>query len=237
LASVSAASYGGELATDSIVAAFGSNLTANTAAANSRPLPTQLAGVTVKVTDSAKVTRDAPLFFVSPSQVNYLVPTGTKPGIAEIAVFNGGAQVAKGEAPINPVAPALFTADSSGKGPPSAYALRVRADGSQSAEPLAQYDAALQRFTPVPIDLGPETDQVFLILFGAGFRGGAESDSVATFIGDEIAETLYAGASPDYIGVDQANVRVPRSLAGKGNVSLTLTADSRSSNTVTINIR
>ena len=237
VASVSAASYGGELAADSIVAAFGLNLAASTAAANSLPLPTTLAGVTVKVTDSEKVTRDAPLFFVSPSQINYLVPTGTKPGLAEIAVFNGGNQVAKSETPVNPVAPALFTADASGKGPPAAVALRVRADGSQSTEPVARYDAALQRFVPVPIDLGPEGDQVFLILFGTGFRMPAEPGAVATFIGDEIAEVLFAGAAPGFAGLDQANVRVPRSLAGKGDVIITLAADDRSSNAVTINIR
>ena len=237
LTSVSAASYGGELAADSIVAAFGLNLAASTAVARSLPLPTTLAGVTVKVTDSEKVTRDAPLFFVSPSQINYLVPTGTKPGLAEIAVFNGGNQVAKSETPVNPVAPALFTADASGKGPPAAVALRVRADGSQSTEPVARYDAALQRFVPVPIDLGPESDQVFLILYGTGFRAGSESDSVATFIGDEIAETLFAGAAPGFAGLDQANVRMPRSLAGKGEVSVLLLADNRASNAVTVNVR
>ncbi len=241
LTSVSAASYGGELAADSIVAAFGLNLAATTAAANSLPLPTQLAGVTVRVTDSEKVTRDAPLFFVSPSQVNYLVPAGTKPGIAEIALFNGGNQVAKSETPVNPVAPALFTADASGKGPPAAIALRVRADGSQSVEPLARYDAALQRFVPVPIDLGPDlgnaSDQVFLILFGTGFRTPTEPDAVATFIGDEIAETLFTGASPGFAGLDQANVRLPRSLAGKGEVSVLIVADNRASNAVTVNIR
>ena len=237
LASVSAASYGGELATDSIVAAFGSNLTANTAVANSLPLPTQLGGVTVKVTDSEKVTRDAPLFFVSPFQINYLVPTGTKPGIAEIAVFNGGAQVAKSEAPVNPVAPALFTADASGQGAPAAVALRVRADGSQSVEPVAQYDTAQQRFVLIPIDLGPESEQVFLILFGTGFRAGSGSDSVATFIGDEIVQTLYAGAAPGFAGLDQANVRVPRSLAGKGEVSVLLMVDNRSANAVRVNVR
>jgi uncharacterized protein (TIGR03437 family) len=197
--------------------------------------------VTVKVTDNEKVTRDAPLFFVSPSQVNYLVPAGTKPGIAEIALFNGANQVAKGETPVNPVAPALFTADASGKGPPAAVALRVRADGSQSIEALSRYDAALQRFVPIPIDLGPDmgnaSDQVFLILFGAGFRAPSEPNAVATFIGDEIAETLFAGAAPGFAGLDQANVRLPRSLAGKGEVNVLLMADNRASNAVTVSIR
>jgi uncharacterized protein (TIGR03437 family) len=237
LTSVSAASYGGELAADSIVAAFGSNLAASTAAATSLPLPTTLGGVTVRVTDREQVTHDAPLFFVSPSQINYLVPAAAKPGLAKIIVYNGERVVATSEAPINPVAPALFTANASGQGAPAAIALRVRADGSQSVEQIVRYDAAQQRIVPVPIDLGPEGDQVFLILFGTGFRARSEPEAVAAIIGDKLADVLFSGAAPGFAGLDQANVRLPRSLAGKGEVSLALMADNRSSNRVTVNIR
>jgi uncharacterized protein (TIGR03437 family) len=37
--------------------------------------------------------------------------------------------------------------------------------------------------------------------------------------------------------VDQANIAIPRSLAGRGSVDLILSADGNSSNTVTINIK
>ena len=73
VASVSAASFaaGGSLAPESIAAAFGANLATDTQTAPSLPLPTQLAGVSVKVRDSAGAERLAPLFFVSPGQINY----------------------------------------------------------------------------------------------------------------------------------------------------------------------
>ena len=62
--SVSAASYlSTSLAPESIVSAFGSGFTTSTLAAAS-PLPTMLAGATVKVRDSAGAERLAPLFFV-----------------------------------------------------------------------------------------------------------------------------------------------------------------------------
>src|SRR5262245_39385422 len=69
---VSAASYdpNGILAPDSIAAAFGTKLATQIASAASQPLPTSLAGTTVKVKDSAGVERLAPLFFVSPGQIN-----------------------------------------------------------------------------------------------------------------------------------------------------------------------
>jgi hypothetical protein len=85
-ASVSAASYGAsELARDSIAIAFGASLARATLSAL-LPLHPSIAGTTVRVKDSAGVERLAPLFFVSPTQVNYQVPAGTSIGGATITV-------------------------------------------------------------------------------------------------------------------------------------------------------
>ena len=62
------------LASEAIAAAFGTGLATTTSAATTLPLPTQLAGTTVKIKDSAGIERLAPLFFVSPTQVNYQIP-------------------------------------------------------------------------------------------------------------------------------------------------------------------
>lgn len=236
LATVSAANYNGELANEAIAAAFGSDLATETAVARSLPLPTTLAGVTVKVKDSKGDERDAPLFFVSPSQVNYLVPAGTSAGVALVSIIRDMVR-AKGEVPINATAPGLFSANASGQGVAAAVALRVRADGSQSVEPVARFDQGQNRFVPVPIDLGPENDQVFLILFGTGFRGRSSLDLVTATIGGENAEVVYAGSAPGFAGLDQANVRLPRGLVGKGEVSILLTAENRSANAVTVSVR
>jgi uncharacterized protein (TIGR03437 family) len=236
LASVSAASYNGELAAGSIAVAFGGNLAAGTAIAESLPLPTTLGGVMVKIRDAADTERDAPLFFVSPNQINYQVPTGTSVGIASVTVYNGGRVVGLGGVPITAAAPAFFSANANGEGAPAALLLRVRGD-AQSYEPLARYDQEQQRFVPMPIDLGPEGDQLFLILFGTGFRAPGPSSAVSVTIGDEEAEVLFTGAAPGFAGLDQANVRLPRSLTGRGEVSIVLTADNRSSNAVTVSIR
>lgn len=236
LATLSAASYNGELASQSIAALFGADLANSTAVATGLPLPTTLAGVTVKVKDSEGTERDAPLFFVSQFQINYQLPAGTKEGLASIAVFNNGKLAANGTVAVLNVAPAMFSANSSGQGVAAAFALRVRGN-AQLSEPIARYDSQLQSFVPVPIDLGPESDQVFLILYGSGFQGVSNLASVKATIGGEPAEVLYAGPAPGFVGLDQANVRLPRSLAGKGEVSIVLTANNRSSNAVTISVR
>lgn len=236
LTSVSAASYQGELTAESIVAAFGQNLAVGTAVATSLPLPTQLAGATVKVKDSLDVERDAPLFFVSPNQINYQIPKGASGGIATITVYDSSGKImASGMVPITMAAPALFSANSSGQGVPAALLLRARGD-AQFYEPVARYDAQQRQFVPTPIDLGPEGDLVFLILYGSGFRPTG-AGGVTVMIGDEQAAVLYAGAAPGFVGLDQANVLVPRSLVGKGEVTIQLTADNRSANAVTVNIR
>ncbi|MGH9846919.1 MAG: hypothetical protein ACREEM_50115, partial [Blastocatellia bacterium] len=88
--SVSAASYSGAaLANESIVSAFGSGLATATMAAPTIPLPTTLGNTTVKVRDGAGTERLSPLFFVSPTQVNYQIPPGTAIGSATITITNG----------------------------------------------------------------------------------------------------------------------------------------------------
>src|SRR5215471_19201885 len=79
-----ATAAGGPLAPDSAVSLFGSALATQTATAPGVPLPTTLGGVSIDVTDSANTTRAAGLFFVSPTQINFVLPAGTAPGTAQV---------------------------------------------------------------------------------------------------------------------------------------------------------
>src|SRR6185295_405569 len=114
---VSAASFlGASLASESIVAAFGTGLATGVEIANSLPLPTTLLGTTVKVKDSAGSERLAPLFFVAPTQINYLIPPDTATGTGVITVTSGDAVVSMGTVNIAAVAPGLFAANANGQG-------------------------------------------------------------------------------------------------------------------------
>lgn len=239
-APVSAASYlGAAHATESIVAVFGANLAGGTEIANTVPLPTTLLGATVKVKDKSGVERSAPLFFVSPGQVNFQIPPGVAPGKAAITMTNTqGTTNTSTSATIwvGAVAPGIFTANNDGQGVPAALLLRVKADGSQIYEPVARLDE-FGRFVPAPIDLGPETDQVFLILFGTGWRGRSDLSKVQVQVGGIAAPVLFAGPQGVFIGEDQINMSLPRSLAGKGEVALTMTVDGMIANAVKVNLR
>src|SRR5205085_6855258 len=115
------------------------------------PLPTTLAGTTVKVKDAAGVERNAPLFFVSPDQINFLIPFGTGTGVATVTVARDGNIVGTSIIRIDSVAPSLFAANANGQGVPAAVGLRIKANGGQSFEALAQFNQTTNHFEPVPI--------------------------------------------------------------------------------------
>ncbi len=227
LVSAPAASFQGiTLAPESIAAGFGQNLSAEIAAANMLPLPTTLGGTSVKIRDSNGTIRSAPLFFVSPRQTNFLIPATVPDGDALVTVFNGNGEASAGMIRIERTSPALFTANSTGEGVAAGVALRVR-DGRQSFEPLARFDAAQQRFEPSPIELGPEGDQVFLILFGTGLRFRRDLSRAVVEIGGEQAPVSFIGAQGDFAGLDQVNMQLPRALSGRGEVEIILSIDNQ----------
>ena len=235
--SVSAANFRSPLARESISAVFGTDLAVVTQPNGGGTLPTNLGGTQINVTDSAGTSRAASLFFVSPTQANYLIPAGTAAGTATVTIINWNGALSRGTVQINPVAPGLFTANSSGRGVPAAVAERILANGSRSTVPVAAFDQTQNQFVPVPIDLGTAADQVFLAAFGTGFRFRSALTAVTATIGGTPAEVSFAGAQGDFVGLDQANIRIPFSLAGRGEVDVVLTVDGAQANTVRINIK
>ncbi|MGH9766734.1 MAG: hypothetical protein ACREAB_04800 [Blastocatellia bacterium] len=135
------------------------------------------------------------------------------------------------------MAPSLFTANANGQGVAAAVVLRIEADGSQQFEPVAEFNAAQNRFVARPIDLGPDTDQVFLLLFGTGIRNRNSLFSVRAAIGGANAEVLFAGPQGGFVGLDQVNLRLPRSLGGRGEVDVMVSVDRSVANTVRISVR
>ncbi len=234
---VSAASYlGRSLTAESIASAFGSGLATATQGATSTPLPTSLAGTQVAVKDSAGTERPAPLFYVSPTQINYEIPPQTATGPATVTATSGDGAVSRGTVQIAPVAPGLFSANGNGSGVAAAVAVRGAADGTQTPVAVLQCPAA-GGCVSVPMDLGAATDQVVIELYGTGIRGRTSLNNVTCTVGAIPAQVLYAGAQGAFVGLDQVNVVLPRALAGRGEVNVILAVDGQSANTVTLNVK
>jgi uncharacterized protein (TIGR03437 family) len=218
-------------------ASFRAESFAATQAATTQPLPTALAGVTVKVTDSASAERLAQLFFVSPQQINYLLPAGLAKGRATVTVLNGNEIAAAGTLQINDVSPGLFTANASGQGVPAAFAIQVKANGEQVFLPVAQFDTQQNRFLPVPLEVGAAGERLFLVLFGTGLRFRSGLDKVTVKLGGVEAPIFFAGAQGQLDGLDQLNLEVPATLAGRGLVNVELSVDGQAANTVQIALK
>lgn len=228
---VSAASYEAPIAADSIAALFGPNLATGTEVAQTNPLPLNLQGTTVIIEDSLGMARVAGLFFVSPNQVNVQVPPGTAPGTATIRVTTGASVMSTGTVTIAQAAIGIFAANTDAQGAPAANILRVKADNSQTYENA--FAGTYPNFMPRPIDLGPPTDHLFLVLYVTGLRGlpstdgnpnNGSAENVRAVIGGIEVPPQFAGKTDAYVALDQVNVEIPRALLGSGKIGVSLTA-------------
>jgi uncharacterized protein (TIGR03437 family) len=167
------------------------------------------------------------LLYVSPTQINFIAPPNLDTGAATIIVNNGNTSYAMGTSQVITVAPAIFTADATGRG---------------DAAALATLDGV--NYVPQPFDVSVNGRPNILVLFGTGLRnatatnpnddnGVAEATRV-TIDGIE-AKVLYAGAQGQYVGLDQINVEFPASLTGGGRrVEVVVTLNGSPANRVTI---
>jgi len=234
----SAASYSSAtLATESIAALFGANLSADTQIASTLPLPTTLAGASVNLKDNNGNEYLSPLFFASPGQINFQIPPGLALGAGIVSVVANGNIHSTGTLEIASVSPGLFTVDASGRGLAAALVLRVKSDGEQVYEPIARFDPASSRFVALPIDLSNPAEQVFLLLFGTGMRNRSSLGSITANIGGVGTEVLFVGEQGGFAGLDQCNLRLPNTLTGRGEVEVALTIDGKATNIVKINIK
>ncbi len=223
---VSAASgVGPVVAGNSIVSAYGARLaTSNETAAAADQ--TTLAGTSVTVVDSRGRVGAAPLFFVSPGQVNFLLPAGFAAGPGYVTIASAGGTIAEGDITIDRIAPGLFVLNASGL--VAANVIRVKPDGAQIAEDVFRVEGG--QVVARPVSIGPEGDTLVLVLYGTGIRGRTNLNTVSATVGDVAAAVAFAGAQGEFPGLDQVKVTLPRSLAGRGRVEVALTVEGKRSN-------
>lgn len=210
---VNGASFGHEPATteavapDSIAVAFGTLLANCTQQSQKLPngtFPTTVCGTTVTVNG-----RPAQIFFVSPSQVNFLVPPETELGSAEVIVTNPEGFPSRGTVASLLAAPGIFTFTGDGLG----EGVILNADTLQ----------------PGPFD--PTNGDLRLIIFSTGVRNALQ---VSVTAGGRELTVESVIRSPDMPGFDEVHVLVPADLRGAGPVDLIMRADLRDSNPVEV---
>jgi len=231
--SVSSASFeaGRPLAPSMIAAGFGAGL-ATGVAVNNQPIPpTELLGTSVEITDSAGTARQAQLFAVAPTQINWLVPSGTAQGRATVTVRSGTGSTVTGIADIAAISPGLYTANARGNGVASAFSLKVSFGGGQTQSLI--FDPATLAPTPINWQDG---EQVYLLLYGTGIRGF--NQSVTATVGGEAVPVLGAVAQGQFPGLDQVNIGpLPDSLRNRGEVPILIRVDGQAANVTSVTLR
>jgi uncharacterized protein (TIGR03437 family) len=213
LSVVNGASFGKEASTtkavapDSIAVATGGAL-ANSAQQSQKlangTFPTSVSGTTVTVNGRA-----AEILFVSPEQINFLVPRQTEIGTAEVVVTNSENFASHGTATTLRAAPGVFTKSGDGSG----LGVILSSDLLQEG----------------PFD--PSDGKLRLTIFATGARNSSQNSIV---MGGRIVNAESVIPSPDMPGLDEVDVLVPRDLRGAGTVDLLVQSDGRASNPVSV---
>jgi uncharacterized protein (TIGR03437 family) len=191
---------------------------------------------------AAQIQLPAPLLFVSGTQINLQIPweVNTGSGTVTAIVSVNGADSAPVQLPVSAVSPGVFTFDF---GPGRAVA--INQDGS-----VAHAAGGVPGLASHPAAPG---DPIILLVTGlgatapAGVTGANSYDLDGNFvrrdttgqvrvrIGGIDAPVVFAGLSPEFVGVFQINTSVPAGVAAGNQVPLVIEVGGRvSRNDVTI---
>jgi uncharacterized protein (TIGR03437 family) len=210
------------LAPGSLAAIFGSGLATTTATPSTNPRPLTLDGTTVTVNGQA-----APLFYISPTQINIQIPfeaiglLGTPPHTAnmEIVVYNGSTvlgYVNANASQVSPVIDALTNASGSNN-TPSTPCVRP------SCTYVTAWGIGQSYLYSLPTSGIPQPVQTNAL--APSFSPLAQTTFACSAKISTFSETpLFCGGAPgSYAGL-QANIPVPStSQLGAGTYTLTLT--------------
>jgi uncharacterized protein (TIGR03437 family) len=197
---------GGAIARGSVFSIFGTGLgPAAPAQVSAFPLPTTLAGVSIRLTQGATAVDILPLVAVA-GQINALMPSNSPLGLSSLQVtFNG---VRSNPSPVTIVNNGfgIFTANSGGFGPGI-----VQNVISGTEQPINSLTATAQPGQAVILwgtGLGPAT-----FPDNAAPVPGNLPGAVEIYVGGKpvaAADILYAGRTPCCSGIDQLVFRLPR---------------------------
>jgi uncharacterized protein (TIGR03437 family) len=218
----------------SLISIFGTNFAAHAASADSIPLSNQLGGVSVEfVNGNTKLP--APLLFADSTQLNVevpweIIPSGTTTTVNVIVTSNGKASTPS-SVKVGPFSPGVFAS--------SGLAIAVNPDGT-----LAWPVGAMPGLKTHPAKIG---EALVLYANGLGAVKSPPADGQNSIdelrktivppqvmVGGVTAPIIFAGLSPQFVGVNQVNITVPNVAPGD-KLPLTITVGGITSpDTITI---
>lgn len=224
----SSAPAGNPISPGEFIALYGTGLAA-TAKTATPPYPTGgFNGVSVLINNTP-----APVYFVSPNQINALVPYATTGPTATIVVQNGTASSNTVTVPVAATSPGIYALNQSGVGPGAILDANYNIINSSN-----------------PAHAG-QTVQIFLTGMGAvnpavkdGTAGSTNPNNlslavspVTAYIEGSQCAVSYNGLAPGFPGLYQINVTLPTLLPATGSVPLALSTGNAYHDQVTIAVQ
>lgn len=219
---VNGASFAGgaAVAPGSIISVFGTDLAPLTERATAIPLPTSLGGTSLTINN-----RPAPLFFVSPTQINAQLPFEITPGTAAAVVTRSGQASAVVSFPVAAAAPGILIFGTN------------RAVAQNQDYSINNTDKPALAGSVVTVYMTGQGQVDNPVATGALAPASPLSQPrlpVSATVGGRSAEVLFAGLTPGFAGLLQVNVRVPE--VGPGNYPVVVTVGGMASNSALITV-
>jgi trimeric autotransporter adhesin len=193
------------LAPGSLVSIFGQNLASTTAISGSVPLPISLSGTSVFVGGTP-----APLFFVSPNQINAILPYSLATNTLQSLAVVKGNNLATANIQIAAAAPGVFTINQSGSGAGAIlngdFTLNTPSNPAARGAFVSIFCAGLGAVMPAVTDGAPPTSI------------SATTNQVVVRINNGAALVAFAGLAPGFVGLYQVNAIVPASTPIGGQI-------------------
>lgn len=220
------------VAAGSIVSIFGSELAASSAMADSVPLSTSIAGVTVTVNNVRASIRQ-----VSPTLISVQIPWEVQGSAASVVVSRNGVASASKDVPLAQFSPGIYAINNLGI---SNLALALNSDGS-----LAQAAGSVAGLNAHPAKAG---DTVVILATGLGpvdpapVNGADSKDLVRTVVTPPqvllkgiTAPLVSATLAPNFVGAYQVQITVPDTAPAGDAIPLQLQiGDASSPNSTTM---
>lgn len=221
----------------SIASTYGIGMAVDTAVATAVPLPTELgpdnAKTTLEMSSGSIGPVAAPLFFVSDTQINFVVPwelAGQPQATLRVkvgTVTSPGVQVNLGAS-----TPAIFSMNQQGTGP-GAITIATTGELANNARParrgeyISIYCSGLGDVTNRPASGAPARPEPLSMT----------RNTPTVTIGGITANVVFSGLAPGFVGLYQVNAQVPDTVTSGSAVPVVINIGGVASNTVTIAVQ
>ena len=192
------------VAPGSFVTVFGQNLCSQIMAGSwTAPgqLPTSLGGCSVTVNGTAAMMQ-----YVSPGQINFIMPAHIAAGPAAVTM-NNGSQTMAGTTMAGVAGPGMFSLNGMGMGE------------------SAMLNAAMWQTGPFSTTTNGQPTYIAIFTTGLDL-----STTPVVTIGGMPVDVMWSGEAPGYAGLQQINITLPPGMAGIGRVPVMVSSNGQTSN-------